>query len=226
MHFLTSSHHEVSKNFTIMPEIVGDYLNVSLHRLDSSSLKTEDDIRTVVNFCKLIGLLDFIKKAGISSFTDFVYGVETGLDSNGRKNRGGSQMEDITEYHIKTICKLRGFNYIKQASSRLIASTFAKQVTVDNADRLFDFAVNTPKGLYLIETNFYGSSGSKLKATAGEYIGLYQLVKQDGHNFIWVTDGRGWLTALHPLRAAFDKLDYIVNLEMLDKGILEDLLLG
>jgi type II restriction enzyme len=220
--FASREEHE----FTLMPEIVGDYLNFTEHKLYSSNIKTDEDIKAVVAFCKTIGLLDFVKKAGISSFTDFVYGVETGLDSNGRKNRGGTQMEDISEYHIKTICTLRGFDYIKQASATAIQSKFNKRVTVDKSERLFDFAVNTPKGLYLIETNFYGSGGSKLKATAGEYAGLHTLVKGDGHEFIWVTDGRGWRTALLPLRAAFDRLDYILNLEMVNQGILEAILLS
>lgn len=211
--------------FTLMPEVVGDYLNFTQHTLSSSSVRNEEDIRRVVEFCKTIGLLDFVSKAGISSFTDFVYGVETGLDSNGRKNRGGAQMEEIAEHHVRTICTARGFEYLAQATAQAIQERFNKTVPVDDSERRFDFAVNTPRGLYLVETNFYGGGGSKLKATAGEYIGLHDFVKQGGHEFVWVTDGRGWLTALLPLKAAFNKLDYIVNLEMVNLGVLEDILM-
>ncbi|WP_353737183.1 MULTISPECIES: DpnII family type II restriction endonuclease [unclassified Moorena] len=76
-----------------------------------------------------------------------------------------------------------------------------------------------------METNFYRGGGSKLKATAGEYSEIFLQWKQDGHEFIWITDGFGWLTAKRPLRDTFDKIDYILNLDMVEKGVLEALIL-
>ena len=77
----------------------------------------------------------------------------------------------------------------------------------------------------MIETNFYGVGGSKLKSTAGEYSKIFLQWQNDGHQFIWITDGRGWLTAIKPLRDAFDNIDYILNLKMVQLGILEALIL-
>ena len=98
-------------------------------------------------------------------------------------------------------------------------------LTLDKTNRKFDFAIfnkNTKK-LYLIEVNFYSGGGSKLKATAGEYKALNEFIKNNNNNvqFIWITDGKGWLTALNPLEETFNHNDYVINLYMLKLGILE-----
>lgn len=190
----------------------------------ANRMKTDEDIRRIVTFCEEIGLLKFVKKAGITSFTDYVYGVEVGIDTNGRKNRGGKQMEDSVEEFVRAICQARGYRYLTQATATTIESEFGKHLTVDKTDRKIDFAIDTPNNLVLIETNYYGGGGSKLKSTAGEYKKLFDHIKADGHRFIWVTDGKGWLTTLNSLRETFDYTNYILNLEMVDKGVLEDLL--
>ena len=220
-YIFASREHE----FMVMPETVGDYLDIDEYTFSVSNVQTEEGIQKIVKFCKLIGLLKFVEEAAITSFTDFVYGVEAGLDTHGRKNRGGVQMEDIVEYHVRQVCKAQNYHYLTQATARDIRAKFGKTLTVDKSERRIDFAINTPQRLHLIETNFYGGGGSKLKATAGEYKGLYDSVTKDGHQFIWVTDGKGWLTALLPLRETFNYTDYIINLEMLGRGVLEDLLL-
>jgi len=188
------------------------------------SVKTDYDIRRIVAFCDEIGLLNFIEKATISSFTDYVHGVEVGIDTNGRKNRGGKQMEESVEEYVSAICTTNGYDYLAEATASQIASVFGKTLSVDKTNRRIDFAIDTPRQLFLIETNYYDGGGSKLKATAGEYKTLYDLVRKDGHQFIWVTDGRGWLTTLNSLRETFDYTDYILNLEMVGRGVLEDLL--
>ena len=103
------------------------------------------------------------------------------------------------------------------------STTNGYSVTVDKTARRFDFAINTGKQLYLIETNYYGGGGSKLKATAGEYKTLYDIATKDGHTFIWVTDGKGWLTANRPLEETFYHNEYILNLNMLENGMLDDI---
>lgn len=84
----------------------------------------------------------------------------------------------------------------------------------------------TGKDLFLIETNFYTDGGSKLKATAGEYKTMFDYWKNDGHIFIWVTDGYGWKTAKRPLEETFNHIDYTLNLEMVAKGVLEKIITG
>ncbi len=94
---------------------------------------------------------------------------------------------------------------------------------VDKSSRRYDFVIDNGKELFIIETNFYGGDGSKLKSTAGEYRNLFDVLKGK-HRFIWITDGYGWKKTARPLRETFDHNDYLFSLSMLEKGILEHLL--
>jgi type II restriction enzyme len=186
----------------------------------SKSISPEDG----VFFMKESGFLNLLSNRNIKSIPDYFLGVEVGLDSNGRKNRGGTAMETITELFVKDICDRKGFEYIAQATAAKIKSKWNKDITVKNSSKTVDFAINTPQKLYLIETNFYGGGGSKLKSTAGEYSDIYNQWTSDGHQFIWVTDGIGWKTTQRPLRDTFNSTDYIINLDMIQKGILEGII--
>ena len=182
------------------------------------------DVDKAVMFLKKTGFLRLLSDRNIKSIPDYFIGVEVGLDSNGRKNRSGTSMEDIAEFFIKDICQRNGFEYIAQATADKIKKKWNKDITVTKSSKRIDFAVNTPNKLYLIETNFYGGSGSKLKSTAGEYAEIYHQWTKDGHQFIWITDGLGWQSTKRPLRDTFDSTDYIINLDMIQKGVLEELI--
>ena len=91
---------------------------------------------------------------------------------------------------------------------------------VDKSSRRYDFVIDNGKELFIVETNFYGGSGSKLKSTAGEYRNLFDVLNNK-YKFIWITDGMGWKTTTKPLRETFNHNDYLFNLSMLEKGILE-----
>lgn len=177
-----------------------------------------------VLFLKESGFLKLISDRSIKSIPDYFIGVEVGLDSNGRKNRSGTSMENLVEFFVKDICERNGYEYIVQATADKIKTKWGKNITVTKSSKRIDFAINTPKKMYLIETNFYGGGGSKLKSTAGEYADIYHQWTRDGHQFIWVTDGYGWKTTQRPLRDTFNTTDYIINLDMIQKGVLEELL--
>ena len=95
---------------------------------------------------------------------------------------------------------------------------------VDKSSRRYDFAVHNGQSLYLIETNFYGGGGSKLKATAGEYKALQDYLRKSGHTFIWITDGLGWKTTIRPLEEAFNHIDFVLNLAFVESGVLEHII--
>jgi len=154
---------------------------------------------------------------------DYVIGVEAGLDSNGRKNRSGTSMETIVESYLEPYCKSHGLSYLSQATPNAIKERWGFNVPVDKSSRRFDFAISNGKKLVLMEVNFYGGGGSKLKATCGEYKGLNELLDVPNVDFVWVTDGEGWNTTKDPLRSAFDALDYLWNLDWLYRNYLEDL---
>jgi type II restriction enzyme len=150
-------------------------------------------------------------------------GVEAGLDSNGRKNRGGHSMEEIVEVFISDICRKKGYKYLKEANADKIKSEFDYIVPVDKSSKRYDFVIDNGNELLIIETNFYGGGGSKLKSTAGEYRNLFDVL-EDKYKFIWITDGYGWKSTTRPLRETFDHNDYLFTLSTLEKGVLESLL--
>jgi len=184
----------------------------------------EEKISAAIEFTKKIGFLDLLKSKRIKNCVDYVIGVETGLDSNGRKNRGGKMMEDILEFFIKDICDRNGFEYMIQATAPKVKQKWNLKMTIDKSSRQIDFAIFAGNTLFLIETNFYGGGGSKLKSTAGEYITMSNYWKNDGHKFIWITDGKGWHSTKRPLEETFNQIDFLLNLDMVSKGILDDLI--
>lgn len=202
-------------------KLLADVSNFSIAKYDFSKSISVDK---AILFLKETGFLKLVSNRQIKSIPDYFIGVEVGLDSNGRKNRSGTSMESIAEFFIKDICQRNGFEYLAQATADKIKKKWNKDITVTKSSKRIDFAINTPKKLYLIETNFYGGGGSKLKSTAGEYAEIYHQWTRDGHQFIWITDGLGWRTTQRPLRDTFDNTDYIINLDMVQKGILEELL--
>jgi len=187
---------------------------------------TKEDIKKAVDFAKNSGFLDLLKNKSIKNVVDYILGVEVGLDSNARKNRSGTSMETIIDFFVKDICSRNKYNYLKQANTKNIFNEFKIKLLVDKSSRCLDFAVNTGKNLYLIETNFYGGGGSKLKSTAGEYITMYEYWKSQGFKFIWITDGLGWQSAYLPLNETFNKIDCILNINMIENHLLEDIITG
>jgi len=179
-------------------------------------------------FFRESGLKDIFEHKYIKNLVDYCFGVEVGFDTNARKNRTGKIMEKIIDEYLNLFCqKNRDFIYIEQATKKSIKEYFNYDIEIDINSRRFDFALFNKRTnkLYLIEVNFYSGGGSKLKATAGEYQYLNDLLKSQGVEFIWITDGKGWLTALNPLEETFNHNDYVINLHMLRNGILEEICL-
>ncbi len=212
------------KVFEPFEDDVFNYKEYTFYKKDNYSF---DEIESIADFAEKTGLLAVFQEKNIKSVVDYVIGVEVGLDSNARKNRSGRAMEMITELFIKKICSMNSYCYLSQATAQKINTFLGYKVSVDKAERSFDFAIDNGCKLYLIETNYYSGGGSKLKSVAGEFTTLFNFLKQETPEieFIWITDGKGWKTAKKPLKESFDKLDYILNLDMVQNGILEDIIL-
>jgi type II restriction enzyme len=181
---------------------------------------SDEEIKGVVEFLMRTGIGKLIEEKQIKNLVDFATGVEVGLDSNGRKNRGGTLMESLVEEFVSDTCQNLGIQYLAQATSKKIKEQWNIDVIVDKSSRQLDFALNNRGKLFFIECNFYGGGGSKLKSTATEYIEMNRYWNKQGIEFIWITDGAGWKSTLKPLREYFDKADYLLNLEMLKEKIL------
>ena len=200
--------------------------NMSFEQLNFKTI----DVSRIDDYMKFIeksGLLKFLQRHANRSLVDYVYGVETGLDSNARKNRSGKTMEGILERYVSRISKEQKLEWKAQATAKFIKNEWGIEVPVDKSERRFDVAVYSKEKhkVWLLETNYYGGGGSKLKSVAGEFTELSQFVvtSDDDVEFVWVTDGQGWLTAHLPLAEAFSHITNVFNLEMLREGFLSEL---
>lgn len=178
-------------------------------------------------FMRKTGLFDLLSNHIINNLYDYVTGVETGLDSNGRKNRGGHQMEDLVESYIQKAGFKRDVNYFKE----MYVSEVSRKWNIDlsavsnqgKMEKRWDFVVKTDNCIYLIETNFYGSSGSKLNETARSYKTIATEMKNvKGAKFVWFTDGAGWKSAARNLEETFDVLDDIYSIKDMQNGIMTE----
>ncbi len=178
-------------------------------------------------FMRKTGLFDLIENHIINNLVDYATGVETGLDSNGRKNRGGHLMEDLVESFIQKAGFIKGVNYFKEMYISQITDMWGINLSaISNQGKMekrFDFVIKTDNTIYGIETNFYGSSGSKLNETARSYKTLaWETESIDGFEFVWFTDGKGWTTARHNLEETFDVMEHIYNIKDLESGIINE----
>ena len=179
----------------------------------------------MVYFMRETGLFDLLQNHIIRNLVDYVTGVEVGLDSNGRKNRGGHLMENLGENYLKKInCKYYKEMYLKDIERKwnIDLSTISND---GKSAKRFDFVVKTESCIYAIECNFYSGGGSKLNETARSYK-MIALEAKDiaGFKFVWLTDGIGWLSAKKNLEETFDVLDDLYSINDLEQGILEKIL--
>jgi len=176
-------------------------------------------------FMRKTGLFDLMENHIINSLVDYITGVETGLDSNGRKNRGGHLMENLVENYIIDAGLIKGVTYFKEMYIREIESRWNVDLScISNngkAEKRFDFVIKRENMIYGIETNFYSGSGSKLNETARSYKTLTIETKDlDYFKFVWITDGKGWTNARPNLQETFDVLDHLYNIADLTSGII------
>lgn len=178
-------------------------------------------------FMEKTGLFDLIAGHIINNLVDYATGVETGLDSNGRKNRGGHLMEDLVEKFIQKAGFIKDETYFKEMYIHEITEKWGVNLSAisnqGKTEKRFDYVVKTEKQIYVIETNCYTSGGSKLNETARSYKQISQEVDTiDGVTFVWFTDGKGWVSARHNLEETFDVMENIYNITDMENGIMTE----
>ena len=178
-------------------------------------------------FMRETGLFDLLENHIVNNLVDYATGVETGLDSNGRKNRGGHLMENLVESFIQKAGFIKDENYFKEMYIHQITEKWGIDLSaISNQGKMekrFDYVIKTPNMIYGIETNFYGSGGSKLNETARSYKTLaLETDTIDGFTFVWFTDGKGWTSARHNLEETFDVMEHIYNIDDMENGIIQE----
>lgn len=172
-----------------------------------------ESVDGVMEFLNDTGLAEVFQSQKITNLVDYVFGVETGLDSNARKNRSGHVMENV----VAEIFDNNGVDYrIEVYSSEWKEMTQA----LGDDEKRFDFVIETPHKIYLIEVNFYSGGGSKLNEVARSYSDIAPKINAvDGFEFVWITDGIGWNSAKNKLQEAFNIIPSIYNLTSIEEFI-------
>ena len=185
-------------------------------------------VEDYISFMRNTGLFELLQNHIINNLYDYLLGVEVGLDSNGRKNRGGHLMEDLVESYIVKAGYIKNKNYFKEMYTSDIESKWNIDLSIlkgeIKATKRWDYVIKTDNQIYVIETNFYATQGSKLNETARSYELIANKVKNiNGLTFIWITDGTGWNNARLPLNETYNVLDTLYNINDLDCGVLNNL---
>lgn len=172
-----------------------------------------ESVDGVMEFLNVTGLAEVFQSQKITNLVDYVFGVETGLDSNARKNRSGHVMENV----VAEIFKNNGVDY----RTEVYSSEWAEMTkALGDDEKRFDFVVETPQMIYLIEVNFYSGGGSKLNEVARAYSDIAPKINAvDGFEFVWITDGIGWNSAKNKLQEAFNIIPSIYNLTSIEEFI-------
>ncbi|MBQ8581003.1 MAG: type II restriction endonuclease [Alistipes sp.] len=177
----------------------------------SSYFSTIDGICT---FIEETGLKEVFASNQITNLVDYVFGVEVGLDTNARKNRGGNIMASVVA---------KKFSDAGIVFRTEVNSTEFLDITSLGADlKRFDFVITTSSKTFLIETNYYNSGGSKLNETARSYSDIAPKINQHpGYEFVWITDGQGWFSAKNKLEEAYHIIPRVYNLISVEEFITE-----
>ncbi|MGM9857132.1 MAG: type II restriction endonuclease [Candidatus Limisoma sp.] len=169
----------------------------------------------VMEYLEGTGLADLFRQKKINDLVDYVFGIETGLDSNARKNRSGHVMEGM----VARILDKNGVRYRQE-----VYSSEWSEITkvLGDDEKRFDFVIQTPKKTYLIEVNFYSGGGSKLNEVARSYSDIAPKINSvPGFEFVWITDGIGWKSAKNKLQEAYSIIPSIYNLTSIKDFIQE-----
>ena len=193
-------------------------------------VKPNYSVDEYIKFMNKTGLFSLISEHLINNLVDYVTGVEVGLDSNGRKNRGGHLMEDLVESYLVKAGLQKNIDYFKEMYLSDIETKFGLDLSSlsnnGKTKKRFDFVVKGNNAVYAIETNFYGGNGggSKLNETARSYKTLALESKEiEGFVFVWITDGTAWRSARHNLEETFDVLDNMYCINDLENGLVKEL---
>ena len=191
--------------------------------------KMNYDVEQYKVFMKETGLFDLLQNHMVNNLYDYVLGVECGLNSNARKNRSGHLMEDLVEKFIQKAGFKKGETYFKEMYLQDIEEKWKLDMSFisnkNQATKRFDFVIKTDSCIYGIETNFYAVGGSKLNETARSY----KMLSEESNNvigfeFVWFTDGMGWISARNNLKETFDNMGNIYNINDMKNGIIQEII--
>lgn len=185
----------------------------------------EKEIEKYYDFFLGMGLKNLFQNIIKKSTLDYISGVLVGMDSNGRKNRGGQAFELACQPILEQVCKRYNLLLLKQKQFKeLIKYSFS--ISEDIANRKADFIVLDEKTKKAInfEVNFYNGTGSKPEEIIDSYINRQNDLKSSNISFALVTDGNCWVNTKNQLDKGFRHIDYLLNYNMLKNGMADHII--
>lgn len=207
-------------SFSVLPILIAVRDEGSKKVLDSLNNIVEiksffESIDKVIEFLEDTGLANLFQNRKIKDLVDYVFGIETGLDTNARKNRSGHVME-------KTVAQIFNENSINFRQEVYSSEWQTITDVLGDDEKRFDFVIETSQKTYLIEVNFYSGGGSKLNEVARSYSDIAPKINSvKGFEFVWITDGIGWKSAKNKLQEAYNIIPRVYNLTDIDSFINE-----
>jgi type II restriction enzyme len=172
-----------------------------------------ESVDGVIEYLEGTGLAKIFREGKIQNLVDYVFGIETGLDSNARKNRSGHLMENT----VSRIFQKNGIKFRQEVYSTEWPNL---QKVLGDDEKRFDFVVEAAAKTFLIEVNFYSGGGSKLNEVARSYSDLSPKINSvPGFEFVWITDGIGWKSARNKLQEAYSIIPSVYNLTSISEFI-------
>ena len=198
-------------------------------RLDFNFNEMNYSVDLYVEFMQKTGIFKLLQSHVIGDLLDVGLGINIGLDSNARKNRGGDQMEDLVEFFIKEAGFEKDVTYFKEMYLEEVEKKWGYNLSAISAEgtatKRFDFVVKpmNSREVYICECNCYSSSGSKLNETARSFKTISLEAKDIQYvHFVWFTDGAGWLKTKKNLKETYDVQGDIYNINDLKNGIIKE----
>lgn len=211
-------------NFKVIRDFTDKNLDIVNYDFNIRTL-TLEEIVNIVEFFDKTGLKRFFLEMGTKSILDYVMGVEVGMDTHARKNRSGNTMELLLKPIIEDIAAKNGFEEVLfQKNFKYIETNYGIEVNSSIKNRKADFILIKDNKKVNIEVNFYSGTGSKPQEIVDSYIERQNELKNNGFEFIWITDGEGWRGQKNQIHKGFEKIDYLLNLHFVRLGLLEGIL--
>ncbi len=214
------------REIKVAESLSDEEINIVCHSFKAGGLLS-NDIDGLVRFCRDVGLFNLFTNTRVTNLVDYLYGVEVGMDTNARKNRGGSAFEMLLAPKLEKLrSSVPGAQLFKQMRFKDLPVELNPPEAI--SERKFDFVFAIPGSKAImptnIEVNFFGGTGSKLDILTS-YIHRQSVLKEVGWRFVLITDGFGWKKTKNLLREAFSRLDYVMNADFVRRGLLSKILI-
>lgn len=202
-----------------------DYQTYSFNAKNMSKPLTEATIEKYYEFFQQMGLKYLFQNLIEKSTQDYIVGVLVGMDSNGRKNRGGTAFELACQPIIEEACKKHNIKLLIQKKFNVLQE-FGFDVDEDISNRKADFILYNEKShkCINIEVNFFNAGGSKPEEIIDSYINRQSDLQRNGIGFALVTDGNCWKGTTNQLTKGFRHLNYLMNFTIAKNGMIEKMI--